>query len=121
MKTYNTEFPLFALDVKLPAGFVDNSYGNDMCPNFIKGLDSGFYIQLWIDYSAPELREVWNECRFCVAVKNDDLDFKNGRFTNGENVFISDDYSAVLAFLSAFVFDVPAALLDSLPTLIFKV
>ena len=41
----------------LPAGFVDRSWGNDVCSHYEKEWN-GFIIEVWINYDDPDRREV---------------------------------------------------------------
>jgi len=51
---------------KLPYGFVDRSYHNDVSPHYEK--EWGEYrIDIWINYDDPEEREVPEQYSVCIA------------------------------------------------------
>jgi len=55
---YLNEFPDFDFDIpKLPDGFVDVSWHNNVSPSFEKNLNDDYSVTLWVDYSDASRRE----------------------------------------------------------------
>jgi len=48
---YAREFPDFELDFKLPEGFEDSSWHNNVTPSFDKVQPDGTILKLWVDYA----------------------------------------------------------------------
>ena len=48
----------------------DSTYGNDSCPSILVWINEGTetYLQLFIDYKNPELREEEEMLEFCVTL-----------------------------------------------------
>ena len=91
---YKTEFPNFALDVPIPAGFIDNSWHNDAMPNWIRELPDGRWVVLWIDFADPAKREILPPSgRFILHVTDNTL-------TDVHESFITADYDEVLMRLT---------------------
>jgi hypothetical protein len=101
MRTYRDEFPTFpALDVAIPAGFVDVSWHNDVCPSF---LDESRRMKLWIDFPESEMREFPDGKRLTLT-RVDENDEE-------ETIIHTDDYAEVLRAIDAVPVDpsVPVA------------
>lgn len=90
---YKTEFPDFVLDVAIPAGFVDNSWHNNVMPCWVRELNDERMVVLWIDYSDPALRDHPQNARFVVHV----MDYS---MTDILESFVSNDYHEVLQQLT---------------------
>ncbi|WP_315922099.1 hypothetical protein [Mesorhizobium sp. SP-1A] len=86
---YKKEFPDFELDVAIPEGFEDVSWGNDGCPSFLhKELD----VLLYVDYADTSKREHEDTVRFSLITTED------GMLTeNREDLLDTDDFAEVLA------------------------
>lgn len=115
--TYQTEFPTFdpATMPAMPDGFVDNSWGNDMCPNFILNLPGLRWVEIWVDFANPEDREFIGEeamPRFAVRRGSDEIHVglsvglragESARYrgdpdpADADWFFQSDDFAAILA------------------------
>ncbi len=97
--SYKEEFPHFELDVQIPDGFEDNSWHNDVCPNWIKNNSDGSVINLWIDYKNPEEREMKKGKRFMIFhFKNDeDLSIDSANFS-----YHGNDYNVILKMIEEF-------------------
>lgn len=91
--SYKTEFPNFALDVPIPAGFVDNSWHNNAMPCWVRELPDEKIMVLWIDYADPALRDHPNNARFVLHVTDSSM-------TDVYENFASDSYEDVLNCLS---------------------
>ena len=69
MRTWKNQFNGFKLEKKEKAlnalGFIDESWGNDICPKFVRG-----NLTVWIDYLDPELREIDQSRRYCLTVSD---------------------------------------------------
>jgi hypothetical protein len=85
--SYATEFPLFpAADIPaIPAGWQDHSWRNDACPRFHIGP-----LAIFTDYADASLRDCEGSPRFSVQ-----------HIEACEELFASDDWNAVLAFVAA--------------------
>ena len=96
--TFTTEFPDYPVaDMPaLPAGFIDLSWRNDMCPAFANPA-LGFAV--WIDYADPAAREFEDGKRFTVYPCD-----AEGAHTEDESAFESDEWADVLAFILAETF-----------------
>ncbi len=75
--TYAIEFPDFAdMPTDLPAGLVDRSWRQDVCPSFtIWEQETGFrygQLVLWIDHANPAQREVETGKRFLITLLAED-------------------------------------------------
>ena len=55
-------------------GFENMSYGNDACPSIGKELGPDRYIQIYVDYNDPELRENEEMSEFGVVLNDDNTD-----------------------------------------------
>jgi hypothetical protein len=76
----------------IPAGFVDVSWHNDMCPAFES---AALGLTVWIDHSDPQRREFPESHRFAVY---------EGTSETGQAdspVLTADDWSEVVAFIAA--------------------
>lgn len=88
---YREEFPDFVMDVEIPAGWIDTSWHNDVSPSFeTRGL------RIWVDFADPGRREFEDRPRFTVAEYTDDMDWVADHLS-------TDDWSAVLQFVAAYV------------------
>jgi hypothetical protein len=85
--TYAIEFPDFpAADLPaIPADWSDQSWHNDACPCFHIGA-----LAVFIDYADPAMRDCEGAPRFSVQ-----------HIEACEELFSSDDWSQVLAFVAA--------------------
>lgn len=54
---------------KLPVGFINCSYSNDVCSHFEKKFND-YIIEIWIAQDDPEKREAVHQ--YMVCIKNDD-------------------------------------------------
>ena len=86
---YKTEFPDFKLDVEIPAGFVDNSWHNNVMPCWVRELPDEKMMVLWIDYADPALRDHPQNARFVLHVTDSSM-------TDVYENFASDSYEDVL-------------------------
>jgi|TARA_R110000751_G_scaffold15149_1_gene48933 hypothetical protein len=96
IELYENEFPDFELDVKIPVGFSDISYHNDVMPCWFKPLNGesqGF--RLWIDYADQSKSEYPNTKTYNRFI----LQF--GSFDYGEfsDLVATDNYSLIEAFI----------------------
>jgi len=94
--TYRTEFPDFdpATLPEIPADWRDRSWHNETCPSF--KTPRGFIV--WIDYAEPADSE-WPELRRSGDYLRFNVHLDGGQCL--EEVFASDDWAAVLAFIAA--------------------
>ena len=93
---YLQEFPEFGpMDVKIPAGFEDSSWHNDVCPSFSKDLFNGQVLRLWIERKCADDREYPELPRFSVALHDFDAAFLDTLAT-------SDDYAEIERAIAAF-------------------
>lgn len=90
---YKTEFPDFNLDVPIPAGFVDNSWHNNVMPCWVRELHDERMAVLWIDYADPALRDHPQNARFVLQVMDISM-------TDIDESFASNDYDEVLIRLT---------------------
>ena len=60
----------------LPEGFVDRSYGNDVCPHWEKEWN-GFILEVWIERDKPEEREAVHQYLVCIR-KPTESEFEEG-------------------------------------------
>lgn len=66
---YQTAFPRFGeLDIPLPDGFEDDSKPEHQMPTFIKNMENGNILRLWVDFKDKALSSFPNEPRFCLSV-----------------------------------------------------
>jgi len=92
---YKTEFPDFKLDVPIPAGFVDNSWHNNVMPCWYRELPDERMMVLWIDYADPALRDHPHNVRFVLHLMDSSL-------TDIEESFASNELNEVLEQLTDF-------------------
>ena len=92
---YKTEFPDFKLDVPIPAGFIDNSWHNNVMPCWIRELSDERMAVLWIDYADPALRDHPQNARFVLQVMDNSM-------TDVYENYASDNYADVLNCLSEY-------------------
>jgi hypothetical protein len=85
---YQDQFPDFVLDVAIPAGFVDSSYHNDVCPSWT---DAGAGLQLFIDFADRSRREFPESPRFTLS-KIDE----NSIDVHVSDLALTDDWEDVL-------------------------
>jgi hypothetical protein len=90
---YKTEFPDFVLDVAIPAGFVDNSWHNNVMPCWYRELPDERMMVLWIDYADPALRDHPYNVRFVLHLMDSSL-------TDIEESFASNELNEVLEQLT---------------------
>lgn len=102
MTDYRSEFPDFdpATMPAIPAEWTDISWHNDACPSFTARGEGdigsgGWRLYVFIDYAEDKRREQRGFSRFNAWVEVDGP-------TNGDNIFFSDDWDAILAFVQAF-------------------
>jgi hypothetical protein len=76
---YMNEFPHYDDELILPAGWIDTSWHNDICPSFEK-LIGDTTVRLWCDFKDPALREVGGP-RFtvCTYINEDELSASIGQ------------------------------------------
>lgn len=73
MSYYKSEFPDYDDKLKIPEGFKDNSWHNDVCPH----IEKRFYdtkecyvvCLIWQDYCNPELREMEYAKRYLFQIE----------------------------------------------------
>lgn len=97
MRTYQTEFPDFVLDVQIPAGFTDNSWHNDTMPNFIYDFGDCTLLKVWIDYADENMREHPGAPRFLVEY---DVE---GDSTASGMLLASDNWQEVVDFVKTYI------------------
>jgi len=102
MSDFRSESPDFdpATMPPIPAEWSDLSWHNDACPSFGAGTEGdletgGWRLYVFVDYADPKAREIRGLARFNVSIEIDDD-------TNGDHVFSSDDWDAVVAFAKDF-------------------
>src|SRR6185312_2192107 len=68
--TYRDEYPTFDPDSlpAIPAGYVDISWGNDLCPAFLNDAE---HLCLFVDFADPADREFPDCPRFTVQLWDD--------------------------------------------------
>lgn len=71
---------------KLPSGFFDRSYNNDVCSHFEKDW-GGYVIEIWIERDDPEKREV--DMQYCIGIKKSEANIFE-EFIE----FVENDFSA---------------------------
>lgn len=76
----------------IPAGFVDHSWHNDMCPRFES---EALNLSLWVDHSDPQRREFPEMKRFNVYEGT-----SMAEHMNEEPTLSTDDWSDVVAFIA---------------------
>ena len=87
---YRKEFPDFGeMDVEIPAGFEDASWGNESCPCFSSEAAQAC---LWVDYKDPALREFQDGPRFTLAALEDG----QHPVEPGEPLCSTDDWAVLL-------------------------
>tara|TARA_R110000868_G_scaffold391097_2_gene661003 strand:+ start:117 stop:446 length:330 start_codon:yes stop_codon:yes gene_type:complete len=79
MSNYQSEFANYDDVLSIPAGWVDTSWHNDICPSFEKTFGDVTF-RLWCDFKNPELREVGG-LRFtvCTYLNEDELNESIGQ------------------------------------------
>ena len=82
--TYKTEFPHYDDELILPAGWIDTSWHNDICPSFEK-IIGDTTVRLWCDFKDPALREVGGP-RFTVCVYDADADELSASLGQSESI-----------------------------------
>lgn len=90
---WQQEFPDYPVDQfpsPIPAGWVDESWHNNVCPSFIATEADGRALTVWIDYPDPAQREFPDSRRFSVSVHDEDGD-------DCVNALESDDWDGFLA------------------------
>jgi hypothetical protein len=100
--SYRDHFPDFpASDMPgiLP-GFVDSSWRNDICPSFTS---EALGLILWVDYATPADREFPDWPRYRVTTASNEAI---------RDLMASDDFAAVVAFVSEHIATLPAARLN---------
>jgi hypothetical protein len=85
MRTWFNQFPEFELDVEIPEGWEDISWGNDVCPSWHPMAG----VRVWVDYKNPERREFPDGERFHVILEDEE-----GQFTR--NVVSTNEWPVVL-------------------------
>lgn len=102
MNHYQEAFPDFPdLDIRIPAGFVDSSWHNDISPSFTKRLENNCVLQLFVDYPEKSMSEFsfqsdaeWKRFRLYFSC-DDDL--------SSEKLLVeSNNFADVLAALSSY-------------------
>ena len=72
MSLYKTEFPNFDTELKIPEGYEDHSYHNDVMPRAYKvsTLADGteIIVSIWQDYANEDLREWEDTTRYCLQI-----------------------------------------------------
>ncbi|KRR21687.1 hypothetical protein CQ13_06450 [Bradyrhizobium retamae] len=76
----------------MPAGFVDSSWGNDVCPSFT---NEAAKLVIWCDYPKPEEREFPEWLRFHVCAIDESAD------NNLRDLFWADDWQAIVGFVES--------------------
>lgn len=82
---------------KLPDGFVDDSYGNDVCASI---LSKELKLKIFIDDVNPENREIADSKRFTMLQTNEDGEILTYNHDGGF-CFETDDWSEVLKAINA--------------------
>lgn len=98
-KPYQRAFPDFPAEhmPEIPAGFRDRSWRNEPCPCLISDASG---IVIWVDYADPLLRE-YEGPRFRVQLCTVWLQGDGWQFDdNVAELFQSDDWGAVMEFLT---------------------
>jgi len=69
---YKTEFHFFDFDIpKIPEGFKDSSWHNNVCPSFERVLGDQLIV-FWVDYKNPKRRERKGLQFFITSEPNND-------------------------------------------------
>lgn len=80
MSLYRTEFPDYDDVLRIPKGFVDCSYHNDICPHvsqYYRNEETELMINIWQDYVDPDKREYSDYPRFIFSIEiNGDVIFE---------------------------------------------
>jgi hypothetical protein len=89
------EFPEFPpADIPpMPAGFIDDSWGDDACPSFRRD-ERESCVRIWIAEADEYARDAESQTRFSIAREWDD-----GRIPDA--LLDTDDWSEVLAYIAA--------------------
>jgi hypothetical protein len=100
--SYRTEFPDFPPETMpvIPAGFLDQSYHQDLCPNFV---NPQIHLVIWVDFADRNVREYVHSHRFTVNCCDEDgvaFDLQFGDPGNGQ-LLRTDDWQAVLDLVEA--------------------
>lgn len=101
--TYQSEFPDFdpATMPAIPAGFEDESWHNDVCPNFHAAAEG---LTVWIDYADPALSEFGEDGGARFNLVYGDQPEADGVYLpppgDRLTVYEGDDYAALLNALS---------------------
>lgn len=88
--TWKTEFPDFTDMPKIPEGYTDTSWHNDVCPTFTSDKDQ---LMIWVDYADRTQREsALADHRFRIERQIDGIE-TSGPFLE------TDNWSDVLSFI----------------------
>ena len=69
MPSWKKEFPDYPVNTmpEIPAGFIDTSWHNDMCPSFEW---EHAHLSLWVDFPDPETRDLGPDVARYVLIHN---------------------------------------------------
>ena len=71
---YKTEFRFFDYEIpKIPEGFTDSSWHNNVCPSFERKLTDDTYVTLWVNYADEDRRECGGKQFVLTILPYDDL------------------------------------------------
>lgn len=71
---YKQKFPDYDYEIKMPAGFWDSSWHNDVCPSIRRDIHHDLGVKIYCDYSDYGRRELGNQHQFTVCLEDDHLD-----------------------------------------------
>ena len=95
--TFETEFPrdMFTLDVPIPTGWQDTSWGNDVCPSW----EVADAIRVWVDFNNPDDRELGPLPRF--RAEKLEILHAGGPSLTEEFLYTGDDWDACLTAVAS--------------------
>jgi hypothetical protein len=69
--TYKNEFPDYDYEIKMPEGFWDSSWHNDVCPSIRRDVHHDLGVKIYCDYADWGRRELGNQNQFTVCLEDD--------------------------------------------------
>jgi len=88
---YKKEFPDYDYEIKMPEGFFDSSWHNDVCPSIRRDIHHDLGVKIYCDYTEWSRREMGNQNQFSVCLEDDhslDTLTDMGRFDDFENAVL---------------------------------
>lgn len=103
MRTYSNQFPWSALVrsnvetiLALHDDFLDDSWGNDVCPKIIFGDD----LVVWVDHPNPDMREFPEKLQFTIEENSTDRETCE---TFPTVVLETDSFDETVGFLKGWI------------------